>query len=207
MAVPKWLDWAQALQAIAQNGIAYSRNPFDVDRFKQVRQIAVDILASYSEVGEESLADLFDGESGYATPKIDTRGALFDHDQILLVRELMDNGRWTLPGGWADVSDSPSEAVEREVREETGYQARAVNLAAVYDRRLHGHPPFYFTIYKLFFICTITGGEPTTSIETGGSAFFSEDHLPELSIGRVTPEEIHMLFRHYHDPGLATEFD
>lgn len=204
---PKWLEWGRALQIIAQNGLAYSKNPFDIERFEQVRQIAVEILADHSEPETDTLANLFAHESGYATPKIDVRGAVIQDNRILLVRELLDGGRWTLPGGWADVADAPSAAVLREIREESGYEARVEKLAAVYDRRQHGHPPFYFAIYKLFFLCTLTGGSPTTSIETGGAEFFAETDLPELSLGRVTPDEIHMLFKHYQQPGLPTEFD
>lgn len=204
---PKWLEWGQALQTIAQNGLAYSTNPFDIERFEAVRVIASDILANYSQVEAAELLELFRGEKGYATPKVDVRGAAFRGDTILLVRELLDEGRWTLPGGWADVNDAPSEAVVREVREESGFEARAVKLAAVYDRDRHGHPRFYFSIYKLFFICEITGGAPAESLETGGVGFFREDDLPELSIGRVTPEEIHMLFEHYRHPELPTQFD
>lgn len=204
---PKWLEWGRALQSIAQNGLAYTQNPFDVERFEAIRAISSDILSAYSGVESEQLTDLFSQEKGYATPKVDVRGAAFRNNQILLVRELMDGGRWTLPGGWADVSDSPSEAVVREIREESGFEAKANHLAAVYDRRKHGHPFFYFTIYKFFFICEITGGQPTESIETGGVGFFSEDDLPELSVSRVTEEEIHMLFRHRGSPELPTEFD
>ena len=204
---PRWLEWGRALQTIAQNGLAYSTNVFDIERFEAVREIAADILSTYAGVSEERLSELFGNEAGYATPKVDVRGAVFQGDTILLVRELLDQGRWTLPGGWADVSDLPSEAVLREIREEFGFEARVLKLAAVYDRRKHGHPPFYFTIYKLFFLCEITGGAPTESIETGGVGFFREDDLPELSIGRVTPEEIHLLFDHYRNPGLPTAFD
>ena len=204
---PRWLEWGRALQTIAQNGLAYSTNVFDIERFEAVREISADILSTYAGVSLEKLSELFGNEAGYATPKVDVRGAVFQGDTILLVRELLDQGRWTLPGGWADVSDSPSEAVLREVREESGFEARVLKLAAVYDRRKHGHPPFYFTIYKLFFLCEITGGAPAESIETGGVGFFREDDLPELSIGRVTPEEIHLLFDHYRNPGLPTAFD
>ena len=205
---PQWLEWGRALQLIAQNGLAYSQNAFDIERFEQVRRIATEILAQHSNIDSAQIETLFTAEEGYATPKVDVRAALFQGDKILLVREMLDNGRWTLPGGWADMTDSPREAVEREVIEESGYEARAVKLAAVYDRNRRGHPFFYFSIYKLFFICEITGGSPIgPNIETGGVEFFSEDNLPELSISRVTPEEIHMLFAHYRDPSLPTEFD
>lgn len=203
----QWLDWGRALQSIAQNGLAYSHNPFDIERFKAVRQIAVEILAAHGGIQAAPLLDLFIGEEGYSTPKIDVRGALFRDERILLVRELLDHGRWTLPGGWADPGDAPSGAVIREIREESGYEARPVKLAMIYDRDLHGHPRFYFSIYKLFFICEITGGAPALSIETGGVEFFTEDALPELSIGRVTADEIHTLFQHHRDPNLPTQFD
>ncbi len=204
---PQWLEWGQELQTIAQNGLAYSKNPFDIERFEAIRKLAAEILASYTQVEPGSLLDLFKGEEGYATPKVDVRGAVFKDDGILLVSELSDYGRWTLPGGWADVTDTPSQAVIREIREESGYEARTVKLAALYDRNSRGHPPLYFSVYKLFFLCELTGGAPAHSVETGGVGFFREDDLPELSLGRVTPQEIHMLFEHHRNPALPTEFD
>lgn len=203
----RWLEWGRALQMIAQNGLAYSKNTFDIERFEAVRKISVEILAAHSGMESAYLLDLFTQEQGYATPKVDVRGAVFRDNRILLVRELLDQGRWTLPGGWADAGDSPSGAVEREIREESGFDARAYKLAMVYDRDLHNHPRFYFPIYKLFFLCEITGGAPALSSETGGVDFFPEDALPELSIGRVTAEEIHALFHHYRNPDLPTDFD
>lgn len=203
----RWLEWGRALQIIAQNGLAYSKNAFDIQRFEAVRAIAAEILAAHTGAEASPLLDLFSKEEGYATPKIDVRGAVFKENRILLVQELLDNGRWTLPGGWADVTDTPSAAVEREIREESGYEARAVKLAMLYDRGSRGHPPMYFSVYKLFFLCEITGGAPASSIETGEIAFFREDDLPELSLGRVTPEEIHTLFEHYRKPDIPTEFD
>jgi ADP-ribose pyrophosphatase YjhB (NUDIX family) len=204
---PKWLEWGRALQALTQNGLAYSQNPFDIERYQAIRALAAEILTSYTTLEPGPLLDLFAHEEGYATPKVDVRGALFQENKILLVQELMDNGRWTLPGGWADITDTPSQAVLREIQEESGYQARAVKLAAVYDRNRRGHPVLYFSVYKLFFLCEITGGAPASSIETGGIRFFAEDNLPELSLGRVTLQEIHMLFEHYRHPELPTEFD
>jgi ADP-ribose pyrophosphatase YjhB (NUDIX family) len=204
---PTWLDWARALQIIAQNGLAYSKDPFDVERFESVRQIAAQMVAAQTETSAGDLLDLFSGEKGYATPKIDVRGAAFQDGKVLLVRELLDQGRWTLPGGWADPGDSPSEAVLREMREESGFEARVVKLAAVFDRDRRGHPYYYFSVYKLFFLCEITGGAPAESIETGGVGFFGEHDLPELSLGRVTGDEIRMLFEHYRRPEIPTQFD
>lgn len=203
---PQWLEWAQKLQAIAQNGLTYSENPFDIDRFQQIRQIAVEILATHSQLEPEYLLDLFSHELGYATPKIDVRGAVFQDNKILLVKERSD-GCWTLPGGWADVWDTPSQAVVKEILEESGYQTRPVKILAVYDRHQQGHPPFPFSIYKLFFQCEIIGGSPVSSIETEEVEFFAEDSLPELSLGRVTAAQIHRLFQHYYHPHLPTDFD
>ncbi|MEH1940582.1 MAG: NUDIX hydrolase [Nostoc sp.] len=202
----KWLEWAQKLQAIAQNGLAYSEGVFDIERYKQLRAIATEIMATYSNVEHRYVLDLFSREVGYATPKVDVRGAIFRDDSILLVKERAD-GCWTLPGGWADVGESPSEVVVKEVYEESGYQARAIKLLAVYDRDKQGHPPFPFYVYKLFFKCELIGGSPSSSIETEEVGFFPEDALPELSIGRVTPAQITRLFQHYRQPDLPTDFD
>ncbi|MBL1198819.1 MAG: NUDIX hydrolase [Nostoc sp. GBBB01] len=203
---PKWLEWSQKLQAIAQNGLTYSEGVYDIERYKQLRAIATEIMATYSNVEHSYLLDLFSGEVGYATPKVDVRGAIFRDDTILLVKERAD-GLWTLPGGWADVGESPSEVVVKEVYEESGYQTRATKLLAVYDRDKQGHPPFPFYVYKLFFQCELIGGSPSSSIETEAVDFFPEDALPELSIGRVTPTQIARLFQHYRQPDLPTDFD
>lgn len=206
---PKWLEWVRELQAIAQSGLAYTQNPFDIERFQKIQDIAAQIAATYSDEDLSSIQGLFQGEAGYATPKVDVRGAVFKDDAILLVRENLDRGRWTLPGGWADITDTPSQAVLREIREESGYEARPLKLVAVYDRNRRGHTPFFFSIYKLFFLCELAGGSATTSVETSEVAFFREHELPlsELSLGRVTAEELHTLFKHYRQPDLPTEFD
>ncbi len=204
---PKWLAWARALQSLTQNSLAYTNNPFNIERLQQIQQVAAEILADYAGEDMGKLHGLFADQSGYATPKVDVRGAVFRDNKILLVSENLDAGHWTLPGGWADVTDSPSEAVIREIREESGFEARPVKLAAVYDRNRRGHPPYFFSIYKFFFICDLTGGAAQNSIETSGVDFFGEHELPELSIARVTPEEIATLFDHYRHPELPTEFD
>ncbi|MBH8561828.1 NUDIX hydrolase [Nostoc sp. CENA67] len=203
---PKWLEWAQKLQAIAQIGLTYSEGPYDIERYKQLRAIAAEIMATYSKVEHGYVLDLFAQEIGYATPKVDVRGAVFRDNTILLVKERAD-GYWTLPGGWADVGESPSEVVVKEIFEESGYQTRPIKLLAVYDRDKQGHPPFPFYIYKLFFQCEIIGGSPSTSLETEEVNFFLEDALPELSLGRVLPAQITRLFHHYRHPDLPTDFD
>lgn len=206
MTNPRWLEWAQRLQSIAQSGLTYSPNPFDIERYEHLRGVAAEILSEYTASDLQVVRGLLEHQTGYATPKIDVRGAVFQDDKILLVRELSDGG-WTLPGGWVDVNDRPSRAVEREVFEESGYHVRAVKLLAVFDRSLHGHPPHAFSIWKHFFLCELTGGTPTDSIETAGAQFFAQDVIPPLSLQRTTMEEIECLYLHYHNPGKATDFD
>jgi len=203
-----WLTWAQKLQAIAQNGLTYSTNPFDIDRFQQVQQVAAEIMAAHTGLEPASLVELFQQEKGYATPKLDARGAVFQDDKILLVKERFD-GLWTLPGGFVDVGEPPSLAVEREIWEESGYKTRALKLLALYDRNhpRHSHPPFEHHLYKLFFLCELIDGSPTPSIETEAVDFFAEDEIPALSLSRVVPSQISRLFEHYRNPDWATDFD
>jgi ADP-ribose pyrophosphatase YjhB (NUDIX family) len=200
MKQPELLQWAQRLQAIAQNGLTFSKDPFDVERFNQVRQIAAEILAAGSAATTpEALVELFKRNFGYATPKVDVRAAVFRENRVLLVQERSD-GAWTLPGGWADIGDAPSVAAVREVREESGYETKVTKLAAVYDRELHDHPPYPFHAYKLFFVCELVGGTAQTSMETTAVEFFAEDALPALSLSRVTPVQV----RH---PEWPTSYD
>ncbi len=204
---PAWLGWATRLQAIAQNGLLYARDPFDQERYASLQTIAAEMMAAGSDVPVEKIETLFGEQVGYATPKVDVRGVVFRDDRILLVRELSDGG-WTLPGGWADPLESPSEAVVREVREESGFETVAEKLLAVYDRSKHPHePPFPFHVYKLFVGCRLTGGEAAGGIETNGVAFFAEVALPPLSVSRVTEGQIRRFFAHQRHPDWPTDFD
>ena len=203
----RWLDWNIKLQAIAQTGLTFARDPYDIERYQAIREIAAEMLAAGSGLEISRVRDVLSRDSGYATPKVDVRGVIFRGDELLLVREASD-GAWTLPGGWADVGESPVENVVREVFEESGFQTRARKLLAVFDRAKHPHePPFAFHVYKLFVQCEIVGGTATPSSETLEVAFFPEDRLPPLSITRVTPGQIQRLFEHHRHPDLPTDFD
>lgn len=201
-----WLQWAKRLQAAAQNGLEYNRDEFNVERYRAIRAIATEMMATLGAVDHAVVADLFEREQGHATPKIDVRGVVFRHDGVLLVRERAD-GRWSLPGGWADVYDTPSEATVREVFEESGFRTRAVKLLALLDRTRQGHPPIPFHAYKAVFLCEIEAGEATPSIETDEIGFFSLDSLPPLSLGRVTPQQIRRFFEHRDHPEWPADFD
>jgi ADP-ribose pyrophosphatase YjhB (NUDIX family) len=202
------LQWVRKVQAIAQNGLAFTKDPFDRERFEQLQQLVSTILTSELEITPGQVKALWLGDEGYATPKVDVRGGVFDADKVLMVRERSD-GKWTLPGGWVDVGDAPSFAVEREIREESGYLAKAVKLAALFDKNnpKHGHPPGISHIYKLFFVCELTGGTATLSNETDGVDFFPVNSLPPLSTGRATQSEIERLYQHQWNRGLPTDFD
>jgi ADP-ribose pyrophosphatase YjhB (NUDIX family) len=204
---PAWLDWAKRLQAIAQTGLTFTGDPFDLDRYAAIRQIAAEMMAAGSAMPVEGVLQLFTRERGYATPKVDVRGIVFRGDAMLFVQDRLD-GRWTPPGGWADVGQSAAECVVREIAEESGYETRAVKLLAVYDRNKHPHLPAYpYHIYKLFFRCELIGGAPATSSETTAVDFFREEALPELSLPRITPEQVTRMFAHRLHPEWPTEFD
>jgi ADP-ribose pyrophosphatase YjhB (NUDIX family) len=200
------LDWARKVQAIAQNGLAFSHDPFDRERYSQLSQLVAQLLSAHLRIPLTTTRTFWEGEYGYATPKVDVRGGVFQSDRVLLVRERSD-GLWTLPGGWVDVNDAPSQAVEREIREESGYQARAVKLAALVDKNRHPHPAGLHHIYKLFFVCELTGGAPAASAETDAVEFFPVQALPPLAAGRVLAPQIERLYRHRLDPALPTDFD
>lgn len=202
-----WLEWSKRLHAIAQNGLTFARDPYDIERYTAIREIAAEMLSQGSGLDLGVVRGVLERDSGYATPKVDVRGVVFRDDQLLLVRE-RGEGKWTLPGGWADPGESPAENVVREIQEESGFLTRASKILAVYDRSKHPHaPPFAFHVYKLFVHCTLVGGRETLSAETDAIGFFSEDNLPALSITRVTPGQIRRMFEHHRDPTLPTDFD
>ncbi len=204
---PKWLEWAKELQAISQNGLTFSENEFDILRYERIREIAAEIMSAHSGTSSEFINDLFKKQDGYATPKVDVRGIVFLNDKVLLVKEKADGG-WTPPGGWADPNETPSESVEREVFEESGFRVKAEKILAVYDRTKQGHtPPFPFHVYKIFFYCRLIGGKKTLSNETDGVDFFDVRNLPPLSLARVNEKQLKRFFEHHLNKEMPSEFD
>ncbi|MBF9002517.1 MULTISPECIES: NUDIX hydrolase [Vibrio] len=202
-----WLEMAKKLQAIAQAGHAYSKDKFDLERFDQVQDIAFQMIADLAGTDVDKIEQLYINETGYPTPKIDVRGAVFKDGKILLVKERED-GKWTLPGGWGDVCETPTQGVMREVREESGYEVANPRLVAIKDRAVHGyHPLFTFHIYKLFFLCDFISGEAKENIEISDIGFFGRDEIPELSESRTLPKDIEMMFEHFNDPTLDVYVD
>jgi len=204
---PQWLRIARELRAIAQTGLTFTLDRFDRQRYERLRELAASMLAQGSGEHFDVIIEILREGWGYATPKVDVRGAAFVDGRVLLVREISD-GHWTLPGGWADVNQSAAECVVREIAEESGFEAKALKLAAVRDYQRSGHPPRNVdSIYKMFFICEITGGAARPSNETSEVAFFARDALPPLSLGRTTAAQIDRMFHHAQHPGLAADFD
>lgn len=202
----KWLHWAQQIQQLAQAGLTYSKDVYDIERFTELRRLSVEIMSEYTDAPMEKVTELFASESGYQTPKIDVRGAVFRGDKVLLVRETTD-GLWTLPGGWADIGDSAGEAVVKEVEQEAGLIVEPFKLAALIDRTKHPHPPHPNHIYKIMFLCRELGGELRGSIETSEVGFFGLDELPPLSVDRTLEAQIRLMYEHLTDPTRPTDFD
>ncbi|MFF2089423.1 NUDIX hydrolase [Paenibacillus sp. NPDC058174] len=202
----KWLEWAKQIQAIAQIGLTYAKDVYDLERYEELRQISVDILSNYTSVSQEKISLAFANESGYATPKVDIRGVVFNGNKILLVREKLD-GAWALPGGWADIGLSPTEIAVKEIKEESGFDVVPVRLLAVLDKKFHNHPPEPYHVYKLFIRCEIVGGQAATGVETSAVDFFEHDDLPELSLERNTAEQIKTMFEFLENPAKEVILD
>ena len=205
------LLYAQRLQAIAQAGIAYATAVYDLDRYQEIRRLSVSLLQELTDEPYEKIIRAFASETGYQTPKVDVRAVLFQGgDEILLVREKMDGNKWTLPGGWADVGCTPFEVAEKEVREETGLLVRSVRLLALFDKRVHQHPPQPWYVYKAFIQCEIEGGGLVQdTAETAGAAWFAEHELPSLALStdRVTLAQLNTMLAFAKDSTLAALCD
>jgi ADP-ribose pyrophosphatase YjhB (NUDIX family) len=195
-----WLDALQRVRAIAQTGLTYGRDEYDLERYRELAAIAEQGLAELLGVSPETVSERYVLEKGYPTPKVDVRTAVFSGDRILLVRESADD-LWTMPGGWADETDSPRQAAEREVEEESGYRVKVTRLVSLKDRRAHDYQPRMLGgCYKIFFLAELLGGSPATSLETSAVEFFPLDHLPPLSLGRTLPEDVEQAFAVHRDP-------
>lgn len=198
----KWLDWAVELQSLAQAGLFYGRDAYDRERYQRVREIAAEMVAQQSELPVERVRGLLCNETGYQTPKLDTRAAIFEDGKILLVRE--NDGRWSLPGGWVDVNVSVGENAVKEVREEAGLEVTADRVIAVQDRAKHNLPVYAYGVCKIFVLCTKVRGAFQANIETTESRYFAEDELPELAEEKNNAEQVRMCFRAMRDPNWTT---
>lgn len=202
---PKWLELARELYSISQSGLTYCKNEYDLIRYRRLQEISAEIISNETELSRETVKHAFSMQAGYITPKIDVRGAVFRDGKILLVQERAD-GKWAMPGGWADIGDLPSAMVEREVLEESGLEVRAAKVIAVYDAN-RMEPMEFFHAYKIIFLCKLLGGELLTSYETLAVDFFNPRQLPPLSTARTDQPMIDEVLAHVLDSTRLTFFD
>lgn len=201
----QWLDWARELQAMAQTGLYYSKDVFDQERYARIREIAAEMVSLQSQIPSETVKDLFCNDSGYQTPKLDTRSAIFREDRILLVQER--SGRWSLPGGWVDANVSVYENAVKETKEEAGLDVVPELVIAVQDREKHNQPVYAHKVVKVFVLCRARGGAFQPNSETTDSRYFCLDDLPPLAEEKNTAAQIRMCFDAYHAENWKTLLD
>jgi len=194
------------LRRVAEAGLAYSDNPYDRERYTQLTRLAAEIAEAGLGASADVIEEILKAERGYPTPKVDVRAVVPRDGKILLVKEAAD-GRWALPGGWADVGETPAECTAREVLEEAGYVVKPAKLLALFDKSKHEHPREFWWIYKAFFLCHLVGGAPQPSHETLEVGFFAEGEIPPLSLHRTTEGQLRRMFEHLRNPTLDTDFD
>ena len=202
----KWLKWAIEIQGLAQSGLAYTTNVYDIERYERLREISAEMIEEKSNLNLEKVKDLFCNETGYQTPKIDTRAAIFKDNKILLVHE--NNGTWSLPGGWCDILESVKSNTIKEVKEEAGLDVKATKIIAIQDRNKHNRPIYAYGICKIFVMCEIIGGEFKENIETTEMKYFALDELPEnFANEKCTKEQVEMCFGAKDDDNWQVQFD
>lgn len=203
---PKWLEWTREIQQLCQTGLTFSESEYDTQRYKRLTEIAAEIVSLHSTLDKEQLVKNLLAHPGYATPKVDIRAAIIEDNKILLVQEKMDN-KWAIPGGWADVGESPADAIIRETKEESGLDIVPNKIIGVYDTNRDGRPLELFHAYKIVFLCEKVGGMPKISNETIAVDYFSFDRLPPLSISRTDEKHINDVLAHVNNPNLSTTFE
>lgn len=201
----KWLEWAIELQSLAQAGLYFGKDVYDIERFERIREISAEMISYKTEIPLETVKDLFCKEVGYQTPKLDTRAAVFKDGKILLVQE--NDGGWVLPGGWVDIDKSVKENAVKEVKEEAGLDVTAESIIAVQDRDKHNFPPYAYKICKVFVMCSLVGGEFVKNSETINSGYFGLNELPNLNIAKTSIDQVRMCFEAHKSEYWTTIFD
>ena len=199
------IEWARELQSLAQAGLWYGRDEYDMERYRRIREISAEMLSARTGIGLEAVSNVFCTEQGYQTPKLDTRAAIVKDDRVLLVRER--GGSWSLPGGWCEYNLSPAENTVKEAREEAGLDIEIIRLIAVQDRKKHNQPPYFCDVVKIFYLCRCIGGHFEENLETVDSGYFAEDGLPPLAEEKCSADQVRMCFAAARDPSWQTQFD
>ncbi len=203
---PKWLQWAKRVRALADTGLTYADNGYDRERYQELKELSTEMIAEASNLVDEEVENLFPRQPGYPTPKVDVRAVVFKGDKILMVQERAD-GKWALPGGWAEIGYTPGESAAKEVKEEAGLEVEPTRLLAVLDKQRHDHPPLLSYLYKLFIECKVETGELRSGVETKAVDFFSLASLPPLSTRRNTRQQLELMFEYKDNPQKLPQFD
>ena len=202
----KWLKWAIEIQSLAQAGLAYTDNVYDIERYERLREISAEMIEEKGNIGVDKVKELFCNETGYQTPKLDTRAAIFKDDKILLTHE--NNGKWSLPGGWCDILESIGSNTIKEVKEETGLDVKTVKVISIQDRNKHNKPVYAYGVCKVFVLCNVIGGKFEENIETTETKYFALEEIPDnLAEEKTNKEQIKMCFEAYKDKNWKTQFD
>ena len=202
----QWVKWAMELQSLAQSALYWCKDPYDIERFQRIREISAEIMAAKTGLNLDRVKDLFCNETGYQTPKIDTRAAIIQNEKILLVQE--KNGKWAMPGGWCDIDQSPASNTAKEVKEEAGMEVRVRRMVSVEDQDKHNFPPNAYKIIKLTYLCDPLGGEFVPNTETIASGWFAENALPEpMANEKCTAEQVRLCFQASRAEQWETKFD
>lgn len=200
-----WLTWAIEIQTIAQNGLAYGKNIYDIERYERLRDLAAEMLSYKTDIPVGKIKNLFCNEQGYQTPKIDSRAAIFKDNKILLVQE--HSGLWSLPGGWIDVTETIRSNTVKEVREEAGLEVEPQFIVAIHEQHKRNYPVFAHRVLKIFVMCELLGGEFKPNSETLQSAYFGIDEIPEMDGEKNTAEQVKLCFEARRSPQWTTQFD
>jgi ADP-ribose pyrophosphatase YjhB (NUDIX family) len=201
-----WLEFAKKMQSIAQSGLTYAKDPFDIERYKQLEELSIVVMTKITNGDKELIRHLFANETGYKTPKVGVRAIIFKDDKVLMVKEKIDGG-WCIPGGWCDTFFSPKENLIKEVKEEAGINVEPLRIAGILDKKFYNHPPSPYRTYMIFVLCKITDGEISAGAETSDVGFFGKDELPELSPKRITPAQMELVFEFLNNPHKEIIFD
>ena len=203
----KLLNEIKKLKAITDVGLLYANNEYDKERYSALQNISFKLLNIVSGKSIESLKESFPSVKDYPTPKVDIRGLLLSADKkILLIKESAD-GKWSLPGGWADIGETPKEVIIKEFKEETGLDVIPKALLALFDKRMHAHPPQPFYVYKMVFYCEPVSSHINKGFDVLDAAYFDVEHLPELSEDRILKSQVELVYKKVISSDLTSYFD
>jgi 8-oxo-dGTP pyrophosphatase MutT (NUDIX family) len=189
---------ADEVRAMAANGLHWAGNEYDRARYERLLSVAAEMLAMADTRPAPEIERVFRGNLGARSPLVGVDAAVFDEAGRVLLVQRADNGRWCMPGGLADVGESPAQAAEREVWEETGLHVEARRLVGVFDGRVSlGWEAFALHLYHIAFICERVGGTLALTNETLAFGYFTEEDVTSLPLHRWHTFRIPVAFRVY----------